>query len=63
MSTSETQYQINRLAALISIAAIDLFAKYNPRFFESEESDIFCERLQDVIREAAGDFYDEQRKH
>ena len=41
MSASETQYQINRLAARISIAAIDLFAKYYPVFFESEKSDIF----------------------
>ena len=60
MPKSETEYPSKRLAARISIATIDLLAKYDPLFFESEKSDIFCERLQDVIQEAVAEFFEEQ---
>ena len=63
MIESEKKYQINGLATHISIAAIDLFVKYDPTFFESKKSELFCERLQEVIRKVMAEFLDEQEKH
>ena len=61
MSESETKSQITRLATRISIAAINLFAKHYPAYFESKNSESFCVRLQEDIRKVTAEFFDEQK--
>ena len=63
MPEPETHEATNLLAAQISIAAIDLIAKYDPDFFESKQSENFSQRLQEAIRNVIVEFFDEQKKH